>query len=81
MKDEIRQGYEIKSIQRSEPPAGAEGSVWCRYVIKQGDNIIHGYRPGPLKTVRGEIKALVKQLNERRSSNRSQMAPIKRTRH
>lgn len=81
MKDAVPDSFEIKSIQRSEPPVGAEGSVWCRYVLKQGDNIIRGYRPGPLKTVRGEIKALVKQLNDRRSSNKSQMAPIRRTRH
>ena len=60
---------------------GAEGSVWCRYVIEQGDNTIRGYRQGPLKTVRGELKELVKQLNERRSGNRSPAAPKKRTKH
>jgi hypothetical protein len=80
MTDE-RQSYEIKSIERSEPPVDVEGSVWCRYVIKQGDNTIRGYRQGPLKTVRGEIKELVEQLNDRRSSKRSPMAPKKRTSH
>ena len=81
MSEELRDSYEIKSIERSEPPAGAEGAVWCRYVIQQGDNTIHGYRPGNLKVVRSEIRALVRQLNERRAGKRSLAAPKRRTKH
>lgn len=82
MIDENRQNYEITSIQRAEPPVGAEGSAWCRYVIKQGDNTIRGYRQGSLKAVTVEVKELVKQLNDRRSGKRSPAAvQRKRTRH
>jgi len=81
MSETLRDSYEIKSIERAEPPVGAEGAVWCRYVIQQGDNTIHGYRPGNLKVVRGEIKELVQQLNERRAGKRSLAAPKRRTKH
>ena len=35
MTDEDPQNYEIETIQRADAPAGAEGSAWCRYVIKR----------------------------------------------
>lgn len=81
MIDEPPKNYEIKSIERVAPPSGAEGSAWCRYVIEQGNNVIRGYRQGYLKTVKGEVKELVKQLNDRRSGKRSLAAPKRRTKH
>lgn len=81
MIDEQAQNYEIESIQRAEAPVGAEGSAWCRYVIKQGDNTIRGYRQGSVKTVTVEIRELVKQMNDRRSGKRSPAAPKRRTKH
>ena len=50
-------------------------------MITQGSNTIQGYRQGNLKTVTGEVKAIVKQLNERQSGKRSVAAPKKRTKH
>lgn len=81
MADEQAQSYEIESIQRAEAPVGAEGSAWCCYVIKQGDNTIRGYRQGSVKTVTVEIRELVKQMNDRRSGKRSPAAPKKSTKH
>lgn len=81
MTDQSRQDYEIKSIERTEPPKGAHGTSWCHYVIEQGNNTIRGYRQGNLRTVRGELKELVRQLNDRRSGKRSLAAPKKRTKH
>lgn len=81
MTDEDPQNYEIETIQRADAPAGAEGSAWCRYVIKRGDSTIRGYRQGSLKAVTLEIKEMVELMNDRRSGKRSPAAPKKRTKH
>jgi len=81
MMDESRQRYEIVSVRRSEPPPGAEGSAWYRYVITQGANTIHGYRQGNLKTVTGAVTEIVAQLNERQSGKRSMAAPKRKARN
>ena len=71
MIEESRKHYEIESVQRTDPPPGAEGSAWYRYVITQGTNTICGYRQGNLKTVTGAVRELVAQLNERRLGKRA----------
>ena len=65
------QFYEIVSIQRTEPPPGAESSNWYRYVIAfEGTNTIHGCRQGSLKAVKSAVEEIVAQLNERHSRKR-----------
>ena len=81
MTRQLRQPFEIKSVQAAKPPSGTEGSAWCRYVITQGPNTIRGYRQGKLSTVKGEIKALVEQLNDRRSGKRKLASPGRRAKH
>ncbi len=62
----MEQAYEIVSIRRAEPPPGAEGSNWHRYVIAfNGTNIIHGCRQGSTKAVTRAVEEIVAQLNER----------------
>ncbi len=62
----LGQPYEIVSVQRAEPPSGAEGPYWYRYVIAfEGANTIDGCRQGGLKAVTREVKEIVAQLNER----------------
>ncbi len=62
----MEQPYEIVSVQRAEPPPGAEGPYWYRYVIAfEGINNIHGCRQGGLKTVTKAVAEIVAQLNER----------------
>ena len=64
----MRQFYEIVSIQRAEPPPGAEGSNWYRYVIAfEGTDTIHGCRQGSLKAVTSAVEEIIVQLNERHS--------------
>ena len=66
------QSYEIVSIQRAEPPPGAEGSNWHRYVIAfEGTDTIHGCRQGSLKAVTSAVNEIIDQLNERHSKKRS----------
>lgn len=61
-----RQFYEMVSIQRADPPAGAEGTIWHRYVIAfGGNNNIQGCREGSLNVVTGAVEEIVGQLNER----------------
>ena len=63
---EARQSYEIVSVRRAEPPPGAEGSNWYRYVIAfGGSNSIQGCRQGNLNFVTGAVEEIVAQLNER----------------
>ena len=65
------ESYEIVSIQRAEPPAGAEGSNWYRYVIAfEGTDTIHGCRQGSLKAVTSAVDEIIIQLNERHSRKR-----------
>ena len=62
--------YEMVSVKRTEPPAGAEGSDWHGYVITQGHNTIHGCRKGTLAAVTTEVEEIVLRLNERRLHKR-----------
>lgn len=67
------QPYDIVSVTKAEPPAGAEGTDWHRYEIAQGHNTIHGYRQGNLKTVTKAVEEIVAQLNERRLGKRGRV--------
>ena len=63
---EVRQSYEIVSVQRAEGPPGTEGSNWYRYVIAfEGSNNIKGCRQGNLNVVTGAVEEIVAQLNAR----------------
>ena len=74
MTEESRKHYEIKSVQKTDPPTGSEGSVWYQYVITQGTNTIQGYRQGNLKAVTEAVKEIVEKLNERRMGKRAQVS-------
>ncbi len=58
--------FMLSSVLKEEPPAGAEGIDWHRYVITQGDNTIVGHRQGSTKNVTLAIEEIVLHLNERR---------------
>lgn len=71
---EVRQPYEMVSVRRVEPPPGAEGSNWHRYVIAfQGKNNIQGCRQGNLNVVTGAVEEIVAQLNERHRGKHSRV--------
>jgi len=62
----MEQPYEIVSVRRAEPPPGADGPYWYRYVIAfEGTNTIDGCRQGGLKAVTRAVEEIVAQLNER----------------
>lgn len=61
----VRKLYEIKSILKTDPPPGAEGSDWYRYEIAHGANCINGYKQGSLEEVKEAMEENVVLLNER----------------
>ena len=67
----VRKLYEIKSILKTEPPLGAEGSDWYRYEIAHGANIISGYTQGSLEEVTEVTEENVVLLNERQFGKRA----------
>ncbi len=69
----MKQLYEIVSVRRAEPPRGAEGSDWHRYVIAQGTNTINGWRQGNLEAVTRVVEEFVTQLNERQLGKRGRV--------
>ncbi len=58
--------FKLTSILKGEPPAGAEGIDWHRYVITQGSNTIVGHRQGSTSSVTLAVEEIVLHLNERR---------------
>ena len=61
------QPFKLASIERTEPPKGAEGKNWYRYTITQGVNAINGYLQGNATGVKHAAEQIVGQLNERRA--------------
>ncbi len=57
--------FKLSSVLKEEPPTGAEGIGWHRYVITQGDNTIVGHRQGSTRSVTLAIEEIVLHLNER----------------
>ncbi len=72
----VIQPHEIVSIKRAEPPPGAEGANWYRYVITQGANTIDGCRQGGLKAVPSAVEEIVTQLIERQLGQRGRVNPV-----
>lgn len=67
----VRKLYEIKSILKTEPPQGADGSDWYRYEIAHGTNCINGYKQGSLEEVTEAMEENVVLLNERQFGKRA----------
>jgi len=73
----VRKLYEIKSILKTEPPPGADGSDWYRYEIAHGTNCINGYKQGSLDEVTEATEENVVLLNERQFGKRATAAKKK----
>lgn len=62
----IDNDYEIISVEPTDPPEGMIGTGWYCYIIGQGENTIHGYKRGDIKSVTRAVEEIVARLNERR---------------
>jgi len=74
----VRKLYEIKSILKTDPPPGAEGSDWYRYEIAHGTNCISGYKQGSLDEVTEAMEENIVMLNERQFGKKA-VASSKKT--
>ena len=61
--------FKLTSIVKEEPPLGAEGIGWHRYVITHEKNIITGHRQGSLEGVTVAVEEILVQLNQRTRSS------------
>jgi hypothetical protein len=57
--------YNVKSIEKTDPPDGMQGDNWYHYVIGQGNSKIEGFRTGSLKSVTQHVNTYTEELNER----------------
>lgn len=69
--------FTLKSITKSEPPAGGDNDNWYRYVITQGANTIVGQMQGSRAASERAVQEIIDRLNERRrsKSGRVQLSP------
>jgi hypothetical protein len=69
--------FTLKSISKSEPPAGVDSENWHRYVITQGHNTIVGQLQGSKANTERAVLEIVERLNERRrgKTGRVQLSP------
>lgn len=72
-RDQNDEPYELRTVRKSDAPAGSEGKDWVRYEIAQGSNIITGYRQGTVSSIKRAAEEIVLGLNERRSPNRGRV--------
>ena len=73
--------FVLLSIVEVEAPPGCAGKNWLRYRIRQGTNVIDGYRRGTTSAVRAHADAVILALNERRTIRRGRVelpAPARR---
>ena len=69
--------FTLKSIVRSDAPAGAESDNWHKYVITQGANTIVGQLQGTKAAAERAVLEIIDRLNERRrgKTGRVQLSP------
>jgi len=69
--------FTLKSITKSEPPAGVDTDSWHRYVITQGHNTIVGQLQGSRANTERAVLEIIERLNERRrgKTGRVQLSP------
>lgn len=69
--------FTLKSITKSEPPAGVDSENWHRYIITQGHNTIVGQLQGSRANTERAVLEIIERLNERRrgKTGRVQLSP------
>lgn len=59
--------FNVSSVEKTSPPAGASGGDWYEYVIGRGDSAIKGKREGTLRSVTRHAREFAENLNRRAS--------------
>lgn len=55
----------IEIIEKSDPPKGMDGKNWYRYIVREGQRKITGFKTGTLKSVTEHVETFTEGLNER----------------
>ena len=55
----------IECIEKSDPPKDMTGSNWYRYIVRQKERKITGFKTGTLKSVTEHVETFTEGLNER----------------
>lgn len=63
--------YHVKSVEKTQPPAGMPKGDWFHYVICEGDSVIEGYQPGSLNSVTRHAETFAEDLNARAANGYS----------
>lgn len=69
--------FSVVSVEKTTPPAGAEGDNWYKYIVSRDNSEIVGSMQGSLQQVTNYAKEFVENLNTRASTpkGRSTWAP------
>ena len=71
--------YRVVSVTKAETPEGMEGDNWYCYIIKRGDAVLTGRKPGSLKLVTEHAEQVASDLNSRRGNySGSHYAPLRK---
>lgn len=55
----------IECIEKSDSPKEMTGDYWYRYIVRQNQRIITGFKSGTLKSVTEHVESFTEGLNER----------------
>jgi len=64
-------GYRVVTVEKTDPPEGASGGSWYRYVIELDEQSIVGNRRGTLKQVTEYARECAENMSARFSRGRS----------
>jgi hypothetical protein len=67
--------YKVMRVEKSEPPDGASGRHWHRYILENGRSTITGHREGSHKDVLAYATLCAEQLNTRGVTAQSIWSP------
>lgn len=57
--------YLVKTVEKTDTPAGCDGDDWCRYVLERDGSTLVGQRRGTVKQVTQYAEELAKDVNSR----------------
>ncbi len=58
--------YMVKTVEKTDAPAGCEGNNWYRYVLERNGSTLVGQRRGTLSQVTDYAEELAREANSRR---------------
>lgn len=73
----LKNRFTVTSIEKTDPPPGAQGGEWYEYVVGTGTSAITGRRSGSRKEVAKYVEEYAGNLNQRSALGFSAYAPRK----